>query len=90
MDKKNSNNENLISNLTIKEFIELSKEINKSNEKVFVYGYKELADFLNCSDSKVRKLVKSGKIDEAIYKSEGLIFFDKQKILEALKIVKNK
>lgn len=85
-DKKNK--EDFISDLTVKDFIELSKVLIQSDVNEFVYGYKELAEFLNCSNSKVRKLVKSGKIDSAIYKAEGLIFFDKKKVLDALKVIK--
>lgn len=67
-------------NLTVKEFLEISKNLNSEN--MYEYGLKGLAKILGCSVSKASKIKSSGILDEAIIQKGNIIIIDKKKALE--------
>lgn len=67
-------------NLTVKEFLEISKNLNSEN--MYEYGLKGLAKILGCSISKASKIKSSGILDEAIIQKGNIIIIDKKKALE--------
>lgn len=75
-------------NLTVAEYIELLKMI-KSEEKVYVYGLKGLANILGCSRATASKIKSSGIIDEAIAQVGNVIVIDKFKVLELIAVKEN-
>ena len=62
-------------NLTVKEFLEISKNLNSEN--MYEYGLKGLAKILGCSISKASKIKSSGILDEAIIQKGNIIIIDK-------------
>lgn len=67
-------------NLTVKEFLEISKNLNSEN--MYEYGLKGLAKILGCSVSKASKIKSSGIFDEAIIQKGNIIIIDKKKAIE--------
>ncbi|MBN9313646.1 MAG: hypothetical protein BGO40_01810 [Chryseobacterium sp. 39-10] len=67
-------------NLTVKEFLEISKNLNSEN--MYEYGLKGLAKILGCSISKASKIKSSGILDEAIIQKGNIIMIDKKKAIE--------
>ena len=67
-------------NLTVKEFLEISKNLNSEN--MYEYGLKGLAKILGCSISKASKIKSSGILDEAIIQKGNIIIIDKKKAME--------
>jgi len=67
-------------NLTVKEFLEISKNLNSENK--YEYGLKGLAKILGCSISKASKIKSSGILDEAIIQKGNIIIIDKKKAIE--------
>lgn len=67
-------------NLTVKEFLEISKNLNSEN--MYEYGLKGLAKILGCSVSKASKIKSSGILDDAIIQKGNIIIIDKKKALE--------
>ena len=67
-------------NLTVKEFLEISKNLNSEN--MYEYGLKGLAKILGCSVSKASKIKSSGILDEAIIQKGHIIIIDKKKAIE--------
>ena len=67
-------------NLTVKEFLEISKNVNSEN--MYEYGLKGLAKILGCSISKASKIKSSGILDEAIIQKGNIIIIDKKKAIE--------
>lgn len=65
--------------LTVGEFIEISKQIF---EKKYEYGLKGLAKILGCSVSKASEIKSSGILDEAIIQNGNIIIIDKEKALQ--------
>ena len=70
-------------NLTVKEFLEISKNLNSEN--MYEYGLKGLAKILGCSVSKASKIKSSGIFDEAIIQNGRKIIIDSEKALELFK-----
>lgn len=66
--------------LTVKEFLEISKNLNSEN--MYEYGLKGLAKILGCSVSKASKIKSSGILDEAIIQKGNIIIIDKKKAIE--------
>ena len=66
--------------LTVREFLEISKNIN--SEKKYDYGLKGLAKILGCSVSKASEVKSSGILDQAIIQNGNIIIIDKEKALE--------
>ena len=67
-------------NLTVKEFLEISKNLNSEN--MYEYGLKGLAKILGCSISKASKIKSSGILDKAITQRGNIIIIDKKKAIE--------
>ena len=67
-------------NLTVKEFLEISKNLNSEN--MYEYGLKGLAKILGCSISKASKIKSSGILDDAIIQKRNIIIIDQKKALE--------
>ena len=67
-------------NLTVKEFLEISKNLNSEN--MYEYGLKGLAKILGCSVSKASKIKSSGILDGAIIQKGNIIIIDKKKAME--------
>ena len=67
-------------NLTVKEFLEISKNLNSEN--MYEYGLKGLAKILGCSISKASKIKSSGILNEAIIQKGNIIIIDKKRALE--------
>lgn len=67
-------------NLTVKEFLEISKNLNSEN--MYEYGLKGLTKILGCSISKASKIKSSGILDEAIIQKGNIIIIDKKKAIE--------
>ena len=67
-------------NLTVKEFLEISKNLNSEN--MYEYGLKGLAKILGCSISKASKIKSSGILDDAIIQKGNIIIIDKKKAME--------
>lgn len=66
--------------LTVEEFLEVSKKLNSG--KNYEYGLKGLAKILGCSISKASEVKSSGILDEAIIQNGNLIIIDVEKALE--------
>ena len=66
--------------LTVEEFLEISKRIN--TEKKYEYGLKGLAKILGCSLSKASEIKSSGILKEAIIQNGQIIIIDKEKALQ--------
>ncbi|MCD1117534.1 DUF3853 family protein [Chryseobacterium turcicum] len=66
--------------LTVGEFLEVSKNIN--SEKKYEYGLKGLAKILGCSLSKASEVKSSGMLDAAIVQNGNIIIIDKEKALQ--------
>ncbi|REC61313.1 hypothetical protein DRF65_16490 [Chryseobacterium pennae] len=65
--------------LTIEEFLEISRGLNA--EKRYEYGLKGLAKILGCSVSKASEVKSSGILNEAIIQNGNIIIIDKEKAL---------
>lgn len=66
--------------LTVEEFLEVSKNINA--EKKYEYGLKGLAKILGCSVSKASEVKSSGILNKAIIQNGNIIIIDKEKALQ--------
>lgn len=66
--------------LTVEEFVEVSKNLN--TEKKYEYGLKGLAKILGCSVSKASEVKSSGILNKAIIQNGNIIIIDKEKALE--------
>ena len=66
--------------LTVEEFLEVSKLINA--EKKYEFGLKGLAKILGCSISKASEVKRSGLLDDAIVQNGKIIVIDKDKALQ--------
>ena len=66
--------------LTVEEFVEVSKNLN--SEKKYEYGLKGLAKILGCSVSKASEVKSSGILNKAIIQNGNIIIIDKEKALE--------
>lgn len=66
--------------LTVEEFLEVSKNIN--SYKKYEYGLKGLAKILGCSVSKASEVKSSGILKEAIIQNGNIIIIDIEKALE--------
>lgn len=66
--------------LTVEEFLEVSKNLN--SEKKYEYGLKGLAKILGCSVSKASEVKSSGLLDKAIIQNGNIIIIDKERALE--------
>jgi len=66
--------------LTVEEFIEVSKLINA--EKNYEFGLKGLSKILGCSISKASEVKRSGLLDDAIVQNGKIIVIDKDKALQ--------
>jgi hypothetical protein len=83
-----------LSFLTVGEFLELLKGIEKHKEvppqqKVYEYGLIGLANTLGCSKATAWKVKKSGLLDEAIIQRGRKIIVDKHLAIKLYKNVKN-
>jgi len=77
---KNIDPQTPIWQLTVAEFMEVSKNI--SAEKKYEYGLKGLAKILGCSVSKASEVKSSGLLDKAIIQNGNIIIIDKVMALE--------
>ncbi|KFC20749.1 DUF3853 family protein [Chryseobacterium sp. FH1] len=77
---KNIDPQTPIWQLTVAEFLEVSKIIG--SEKKYEYGLKGLAKILGCSVSKASEVKSSGILDKAIIQRGNIIIIDKEKALE--------
>ncbi|AYZ35215.1 DUF3853 family protein [Chryseobacterium indologenes] len=77
---KNVNLETPLSQLTVAEFLEISKSF--LYEKKYEYGLKGLAKILGCSVSKASEIKSSGILDAAIIQRKNIIIIDKEKALQ--------
>ena len=77
---KNINPQTPICNLTVEEFLEISKKLSSENK--YEYGLKGLAKILGCSVSKASEIKSSGILDEAIIQNGNIIIIDKEKALQ--------
>lgn len=66
--------------LTVEEFLEVSKNIN--SYKKYEYGLKGLAKVLGCSVSKASEVKSSGILKEAIIQNGNIIIIDIERALE--------
>lgn len=66
--------------LTVEEFLEVSKNLNAENK--YEYGLKGLAKILGCSVSKASEVKSSGLLDKAIIQNGNIIIIDKERALE--------
>ena len=66
--------------LTVEEFLEVSKKSNA--EKKYEYGLKGLAKIFGCSLSKASEINASGILKEAIIQNGQIIIIDKDKALQ--------
>ncbi|NML56778.1 DUF3853 family protein [Chryseobacterium cheonjiense] len=80
MEKKIIDPKTPIWQLTVAEFLEVSK--NLSLEKKYEYGLKGLAKILGCSVSKASEVKSSGILDQAIIQNGNIIIIDKEKALQ--------
>jgi len=80
MEKKSIDPKTPIWQLTVAEFLEVSK--NLSFEKKYEYGLKGLAKILGCSVSKASEVKSSGILDKAIIQNGNIIIIDKEKALQ--------
>jgi hypothetical protein len=76
---KNTDLKTPIWQLTVEEFLEVSKNINP--EQKYEYGLKGLAKILGCSVSKASEIKSLGILDEAIIQNGNIIIIDKEKAL---------
>ena len=65
--------------LTVEEFLEVSKK--KKKKKKYEYGLKGLAKILGCSVSKASEVKSSGILDGAIVQNGNIIIVDKDMVL---------
>lgn len=80
MEKKSIDPKTPIWQLTVGEFLEVSK--NVKTEKKYEYGLKGLAKILGCSVSKASEVKSSGILDKAIIQNGNIIIIDKEKALQ--------
>jgi len=80
MEKKTINPDTPIWQLTVAEFLEVTKVENL--EKKYEYGLKGLAKILGCSVSKASEVKSSGILDDAIIQNRNIIIIDKEKALK--------
>lgn len=66
--------------LTVGEFIEISKDILSQDK--YEYGLKGIAKIFGCSVSKASGIKSSGILDEAIIQKGNIIIIDKEKALQ--------
>lgn len=83
-------NNTLLSELTIGEFLELQKKqflLFSAKTIKYEYGLKGLAKILGCSRSTASRVKSSGILNDAIYqnKKNGNIVIDKEKALRLYK-----
>lgn len=69
-----------ISELTVAELLEFSKNFNA--EIKYEYGLKGLAKILGCSVSKASEVKSSGILNDAIIQNGNIIIIDKEKALQ--------
>lgn len=79
-----------LGDLTVQELLDVLKNTNFSNtsnknEQQYVYGITGIQQLLNCSESKAKRLKKSGIIDDAIIQNGRKIIVDKAIALELLR-----
>ena len=67
-------------NLTVKEFLEISKNLNSEN--MYEYGLKGLAKIFGCSLSKASDMKASGILKDAIIQNGQIIIIDREKAIE--------
>lgn len=77
---KNIDSKTPIWQLTVEEFLEVSKMI--TTEKKYEYGLKGLAKILGCSISKASEVKSSGLLDDAIIQNGNIIIIDRDKALQ--------
>lgn len=77
---KNIDSKTPIWQLTVEEFLEVSKMI--TTEKKYEYGLKGLAKILGCSISKASEVKSSGLLDDAIIQNGNIIIIDRDKALK--------
>lgn len=65
--------------LTVEEFLEVSKNLA---EDKYTYGLKGLANLLGCSISKASEIKSSGILDEAIIQKGNIIIINKKLAIE--------
>lgn len=65
--------------LTVEEFLEVSKNLA---EDQYTYGLKGLANLLGCSISKASEVKSSGILDDAIIQKGNIIIINKKLALE--------
>lgn len=66
--------------LTVGEFIEISKDILSQDK--YEYGLKGIAKIFGCSVSKASEIKSSGILDDAIIQKGNIIIIDKEKALQ--------
>ncbi|WP_312824828.1 DUF3853 family protein [Epilithonimonas sp.] len=71
---KNIDPKTPISQLTVEEFLEISKSF--ATQKKYEYGLKGLAKILGCSVSKASEVKSSGILDKAIIQNGNLIIIN--------------
>ena len=69
--------------------VSLILEVKQVESPQYVYGYKGLADLLQCSLSKAQSIKMSGKIDKAIIQTGRKIIVDANLVLTLLKKAEN-
>ena len=72
------------------ESIVLGNEKDGASERTYLYGLKELAKFLGCSQSTAARLRKSGILEAATYRTDRILMFDKEMVLALLQVSKHK
>ncbi|MCW4451165.1 DUF3853 family protein [Kaistella sp. BT6-1-3] len=80
---KRINSKTPLLNLTVEEFLEVSKKIVADEN--YAHGLKGLAKFLGCSRSKASEIKSTGILNEAIVQKGNIIIIDKKKALELLR-----
>ena len=65
--------------LTVEEFLEISKNLA---EDQYTYGLKGLANLFGCSISKASEIKSSGILDEAIIQKGNIIIINKKLAIE--------
>lgn len=78
-----------IKELTVKEFIglldnwsEQQKDTETRLQEDWLKGYKELARYLNCSKTKVYRMIRDYEDSDSIRKIGGVYYFNKKGIME--------
>ncbi len=99
MAKTDESHQKLLVSVTLDEFIQalrdsmfsdtLQNDITDTSRK-FLYGLKELSNFLGCSLSTAARIHKSGVIHAATYRTGRILMFDQEMILELLHVTKRK